>query len=239
VLNLRMMQADDFVHIRFLYLSSIGLALLVSIALRQLVRQPQLRLATGLAIAAVFAAVTAAQLDHWRNNVSLYQRGIAIAPNNPVPKTNLASEYIRAGRDQEALGLVDDVLKTHPNFWTANFNRGSIAYKQQDWPATVSYMDRAITNHGLEVDAYIYRGFALMKLGQLNQAEQSVRQAITLRPRARAYHFVLGLILRQEQRWTDALAAFEDELKINPNDENSAIHVADLKQRLTPPPPSR
>jgi hypothetical protein len=232
VLNLRMMQADDFIHIRFLYLSSIGFALLVAIAIQQLLRQPKLRLAAGLAIAGILAAGTAAQLNHWRDNLSLYQRGAAIAPRNPVPKTNLASEYIRTGRDQEALPLLDDVLKIHPNFWTANYDRGSIAYKQQDWPATVSYMDRAITNHGLEVDAYVYRGFALMKLGHLDQAEQSVRQAIVLRPRAHAYHFVLGLILRQEQRWTDALAAFEDELKINPNDKNSAIHVADLKQRL-------
>ncbi len=232
VLNLRMMQADDFIHIRFLYLSSIGFALLVAIALKQLLHQPKLRLAAGLALAGILATSNAAQLNHWRDNLSLYHRGVAIAPRNPVPKTNLASEYIRAGRDNDALPLLDDVLRTHPNFWTANYNRGSIAYKQQDWPATVAYMDRAITNHGLEVDAYVYRGFALMRLGHLDQAEQSVRQAIVLRPRAHAYHFVLGLILRQEQRWNDALAAFEEELKINPNDKNSAIHVADLKQRL-------
>ena len=236
VLNLRMMQADDFIHIRFLYLSSIGFALLLAIAIQQLLQQPKLRLAAGLALAAILAAATAAQLNHWRDNLSLYQRGAAVAPRNPVPKTNLASEYIRAGRDQEALALVDDVLKLHPNFWTANYNRGSIAYKQQDWPSTVAYMDRAITNHGLEVDAYVYRGFALMKLDHLDQAEQSVRQAIVLRPRAHAYHFVLGLILRQQQRYADALAAFEDELKINPNDKNSAIHVADLKQRMAARP---
>jgi protein O-mannosyl-transferase len=232
VLNLRMMQPDDFIHIRFLYLSSIGFSFLIAIALRQLLREPKLRLAAAVALVSLLGAGAFAQIDFWHDNVSLYQRGVAIAPNNPVPKTNLASEYMRANRDDEALALLDDVLRHHPDFWTANYNRGSLAYKRQDWPATAEYMDRTIKNHGLEVDAYIYRGFALMKLGRLPVAEQSIRDGIALRPNAHSYHFVLGLVLRQEQRWTDALAAFEDELKINPRDQNSAIHVADLKHRL-------
>jgi hypothetical protein len=232
VLDLRMMQPDDFIHIRFLYVSSIGFSLLTAVAIRQLLGEPKLRAAAAVAIVSLFVAGSYAQMDYWRDNDSLYRRGIAIAPNNPVPKTNLAAEYLRSGHDDEAITLLDDVLRHHPNFWTANYDRGSIAYKRQDWPATAEYMDRAIKNHGLEVDAYVYRGFALMKLGRLPEAEQSVRQAIALRPSARIYHFVLGLVLRQERRWQDALSAFENELKINPHDNTSAIHVADLKRRL-------
>jgi Flp pilus assembly protein TadD len=233
VLNLRMMQPDDFVHIRFLYISSIGFSLLVAIAIRQLLREPKLHLAAAVAVVSLLSAGAFAQINQWRDNVSLYQRGVAIAPDNPVPKTNLAAEYMRAGRDDEALAMLDDVLRYHPDFWTTNYNRASLAYKRQDWPATAEYMDRAIQNHGLEVDAYVYRGFALMKLGRLAEAEQSVRQAIAMRPNARGYHFVLGLVLRQEQRWQDALAAFQEELQINPRDSGSQQHVADLKRRLS------
>ena len=41
-----------------------------------------------------------------------------------------------------------------------------------------------------------------------------------------------GLVLRQEQRWNDALAAFQQELAIDPDNRNAAIHVADLRARL-------
>ena len=218
VLNLRMMQPDDFVHIRFLYIPSIGFSLLIAIAIRQLLPVPRLRLAAAAAIVALLTAASFAQINYWRDNISLYQRGVAIAPNNPVPKTNLAAEYMRANRDDEAQAMLDDVLRHHPDFWTASYNRASLAYKRQDWPLTAELMDRTIKNQGLEVDAYVYRGFALMKLGRAQEGEQSVRQAIALRPQARSYHFVLGLILRQEQRWQDALAAFQEEIKINPRD---------------------
>jgi hypothetical protein len=232
VLNFRMMQPDDFVHIRFLYVPSIGFSLLIAVAIRQLLPVQRLRLAAAAALVAILTLSTLTQINYWHDNVSLYQRGVAIAANNPVPKTNLAAEYIRENRDDEALTMLDDVLRRHPDFWTANYNRASLAYKRQDWPATAEFMDRAIKNQGLEVDAYVYRGFALMKLGRLPEAEQSVREAIALRPNAHSYHFVLGLVLRQEQRWQEALAAFQQEIQINPRDSGSYQHITDLRRRL-------
>jgi hypothetical protein len=44
--------------------------------------------------------------------------------------------------------------------------------------------------------------------------------------------------LRQQQRWKDALAAFQQELAINPDDKGAAIHVADLQARLHSPNPA-
>jgi tetratricopeptide (TPR) repeat protein len=232
VLNLRMMQPDDFIHIRFLYIPSIGFSWLVAIASRQLLPVDRLRLAAAAALIAVLTAGSFAQINNWRDNVSLYQRGVAIAPGNPVPKTNLAAEYMRANRNDKALAMLDDVPRRNPDFWTANYNRASLAYKRQDWPTTAELMDRVIKDQGLEFDAYVYRGFALMKFGHLSEAEQSVRQGIALRPQARSYHFVLGLILRQEQRWQDALSAFQEELKINPSDSGAYQHIADLPRKL-------
>ncbi len=232
VLDLRLMQPNDFVHIRFLYVPSIGFAMLVALALAQLLRKRMALLGVTSVLVVVLAVSTYAQSRYWHDNVSLYQRGVAVAPDNPVPANNLADEFIKAGREEEALHLIDNVLRQHPAYWTANYNRGYLAYKRQDWTATAEYMGRAIANQGLETDAYVYRGFAMMKLGRLQEAEESVRQALALRPQARSYHFTLGLILRQEQRWPEALAAFQQELAINPHDSGAAAHVADIKARL-------
>jgi len=118
----------------------------------------------------------------------------------------------------------------------SNYNRGYIAYQRQNWQEVADYMGISIADRGTEVDAYVYRGFALLQLGQVQDAEQSVRQAIALRPLARNYHFVLGLILRQQQRWAEALQAFDVELAINPHNQNAAIHAADLRRRLATAP---
>lgn len=231
-LNIRLMQEGDFVHIRFLYVPCAAASLLAAIALRQLIPNPRYRLAAAVACALVLAVSTLAQIGFLRNNEAMFQRGVAIAPANRVPANNLADEYIKTGRLDEATTLLDANLRLHPDFWMSNYNRGYIAYQKQNWPEVEQFMGRSIVNRGEQPDAYVYRGFALLKLGRVPEAEQSVRQAIALNPKARSYHFVLGLVLRQEQRWNDALDAFEQELSINPGDAGARTHVADLQSRL-------
>jgi hypothetical protein len=232
VLNLRLMQEGDFIHIRFLYVPCAAVSLLLAIALGQVIASSRLRYIVALSIVVALAISTSAQIGFLRNNKVMFQRGVAIAPENRVPRNNLADEYIRAGRLEEATTLLDENLRRHPDFWMSNYNRGYIAYQKKNWPEVDEYMSRAIANHGEQVDAYVYRGFALLKLGRTQEAEQSVRQAIALSPKARSYHFVLGLVLRQEQCWNDALDAFQQELVLNPNDAGAATHVADLRTRI-------
>jgi len=232
VLNIRLLPEGDFIHIRFLYVPSIALALLEAIALRQLLPEPRYRLAIAAALVGALAISTRAQIGFERDNEAMYLRGIAVAPDNRVPRNNLADDYVKAGRLDEAAALLDDNLRRHPDFWMSNYNRGYIAYTHQNWPEVAEYMNRAISNGGTETDAYVYRALALLHMGRTPEAEQSVRQAIALRPHARSYHFVLGLVLRQEQRWNEALEAFQQELAIDPDNRNAAIHVADLRARL-------
>jgi protein O-mannosyl-transferase len=232
VLDIRLMQEGDFIHIRFLYVPAVALSLLAAIALRQLLPQIRYRAVVGAGCVVALAISTHAQIEFLHDNEAMYLRGITIAPNNRVPKNNLADDYVKAGRLDEAASLLDDNLRRHPDFWMSNYNRGYIAYTRQNWPEVADYMNRAILNGATETDAYAYRALALLKLGRVLEAEQSVRRAIALRPHARSYHFVLGLVLRQEQRWNEALDAFQQELAIDPGNGPAAIHVADLRARL-------
>ena len=232
VLDIRLMQPSDFVHIRFLYVPSIALSLLAAIALRQLFSNAKLRATVTAALVIALAVSTRAQIGFLHDNDAMYLRGIAVAPGNPLPANNLADDYVHAGRIDEAAALLDDNLRRHPDYWMSNYNRGYIAYTRQNWPEVAEYMNRAIANGATETDAYVYRALALLKMGRPQEAERSVRQAIAIRPKAQSYHFVLGLVLRQEQRWDDALAAFQQELAVDPSNHNAAVHVADLRTRL-------
>ena len=230
-MNLRVMQEGDFVHIRFLYVPSIALSLLAAIALRQVFANRRIRAAFALVLVIGSVLSTRAQMGFLHDNEAMYLRGIAVAPDNRVPKNNLADEYIKAGRLDEATALLDDNLRRHPKFWMSNYNRGYIAYRKQNWAEVADYMGRAIANGCEQTDAYVYRGFALLHLGRTQEAEQVVRQAIALNPNAHTYHYVLGLALRQEQRWDEAQMAFEQELVINPNDAGAAAEAAGIKAR--------
>lgn len=232
VLDIRLLQPGDFVHIRFLYVPSVALSILAAMAMRQAIPQPRLRVVAVAVCVVALAAATRAQLPFLQDNEAMYRRGIAVAPDNRVPENNLADDYVKAGRIDEAAVLLDDNLRRHPDFWMSNYNRGYIAYRRQNWPEVVDYMSRAIAGGSTEIDAYAYRAFALLHLGRPQEAEQSIRQAIAIRPNAHTYHFVLGLALRQEQRWDEALTAFQQEMAIDPSNREAALYVADLRARL-------
>src|SRR5581483_3597163 len=108
VLDIRLMQPRDFVHIRFLYVPSVALSLLGAIAFRQLIAQPKLRVGVTAVCVVALAISTRAQIGFLHDSEAMYLRGIAIAPDNPVPKNNLADDYVHAGRIDEAAALLDD-----------------------------------------------------------------------------------------------------------------------------------
>jgi hypothetical protein len=96
-LYLRAVAPDNFVHDRFLYLPSVGIVLLVALAIEQISisRKPQSTVGVvstvgavkwamlGILAAAAFIATGTYQLQ-WANNVLLYSSGIKSAPQNLI-----------------------------------------------------------------------------------------------------------------------------------------------------------
>ena len=98
VLYIRQMAADDFVHIRYLYLSTIGLALLVATLVSKLPRVERKifgRSATQVICAVMLVAIPALATSrvqlHWANNFALFEHAARIAPRIPA-LTNYAIE---------------------------------------------------------------------------------------------------------------------------------------------------
>src|SRR5262249_49167026 len=106
----------------FLYIPCFALALMAAIGIAQVPAKPRWQLAIAGSLMLLLAVSTTAQIGYLESNETTYRRGILIAPDNRVPKNNLADDYIRAGRYDEAQVLLEDVLKRHPDFWMANYN---------------------------------------------------------------------------------------------------------------------
>lgn len=120
-LAVRYLLIGDYVHDRYLYLPSVGLALIVAVGLSKIRFTPAWAIAAGgLAIACCFA--TRSDLAIWKDDISLFQRAVEAAPHNPYAKNNLADAYLKAHRENEAYPLLEQAIELDPGYRLGYYN---------------------------------------------------------------------------------------------------------------------
>ena len=118
VLNLSLLPMGDFVHDRYLYLPSIGFALLVGMALANLdaisIAPRYAAAATAGVIAAAMIVGVIVQERPWQDDIPLYVHGMQIAPNNDLPRNKLAATFVARGMYDKGIRLYSFVLSVDP-----------------------------------------------------------------------------------------------------------------------------
>jgi tetratricopeptide (TPR) repeat protein len=236
LLNLRVFLRDDFAHDRYLYLSSIGLAIVATVALRRLcfrranlLGQPAALVVAALVLAPLLAFGTAYQSIYFQNNLVFYQHNLRYAPQSILVKTNLATVWGEAGRYDAALQLYKEALESDPGFWYANYNLGYTYYKLGNLGEAERYLLRAIQIRPNKPDQYLYLGICRLKLGRAHEAAAAIRRAIQIRPDGYGQHFALGLVLKLEGDLQGALAQFQAELALNPQHLAARREIAEMQ----------
>jgi tetratricopeptide (TPR) repeat protein len=111
----------DVANDRQLYLASIGVAMLLSLALWQrLPRRLSFALAGGLAL--LLAASTVARNLDYRSEVALWQSTVARAPHNPRGWNNLGFAQHLAGDDPSARASYERALALDPGYGKSRLN---------------------------------------------------------------------------------------------------------------------
>jgi protein O-mannosyl-transferase len=120
-LGLRYLFMGDYVHDRYLYLPSVGLAIMAGVGFSRLRFNLQQAVA-ACALAMAFCWATRADLSIWRDDISLFRRAVETAPNNPYAKNNLADAYLKSHREAEAFPLLEQVIALDPNYRLGYYN---------------------------------------------------------------------------------------------------------------------
>ncbi len=156
VLDLQSLTAGDIVHDRYLYLPSVGFALLVALLIREFARRlwpsgaeapnslaelggtsklvpfpfpSEIAVAAVFVICVAFGGLTISQQMSWASDILLYTRGVESAPANLTIRDNLANALLDANQAERAIPLYLEVLGRNPAFWRSNYNLGFAYYK--------------------------------------------------------------------------------------------------------------
>jgi tetratricopeptide (TPR) repeat protein len=243
LLDLRVFVANDFAHDRYLYLPSVGLAVLVAMLLNKVCGRsprwlgvPAALLAAGLCLAAALSYGTITESSYFKDNLTFYAYNLTKAPHNPDAEANYATVLAEGGQYGPALEKFLDVVSHHPNHWAATYDLAFTYYKMGNLPEAEKYFLQAICINPNKPDEYFYLGMTRFKSGRIAEAIDSVRLAIAIRPMGFGYHFALGVMLKTQGDLSGALREFKLELANNPGEQAAAAQVREVESQLPAQP---
>jgi tetratricopeptide (TPR) repeat protein len=122
-LYLRNFGNGDFVRDRYIYLPSIGFAILAAMGLRRLPSikawrwsAQAVQMGAVLLLCGGYVCASLAQQVYWGNDLLLLVRGQSLYPGNPYAMAGLAKEYSHRGAHEKAIELAEAVVREHPEY---------------------------------------------------------------------------------------------------------------------------
>ncbi len=242
VLDIRLFEASLFAQDRYLYLPSVGFAILIAMAIRHgrtqmhpLGRLPLGQVSVMGALAAFMAVGVVLECGYFRNNWTFFEHCARRAPNNELAVTNYATALAERGRLEEAVGLLQQVVQRDPKAWYAFYDLGLTYYRTGRLEDAQKNFERAIQINPYVGSEHLYLGLVLLKMHRPQEAEAEVRRALVFSPQGYGFHFALGVILRSRGDQAGAAVEFRKELAAHPEEAAAQQQLLEVERELAPP----
>jgi tetratricopeptide (TPR) repeat protein len=224
---------------RYTYVPSVGLFIIVAWGVPDLLRAlPHRRVAILSAAAVVIAvcAITArAQVQYWRDSLTLWEHAASITPGDAHVETALGSVLSEKGKLAEATALYIDALQHEPQFAEAHNKLGVVLADQGRVADAIPHYEAALRAKPSLAEAHYNLGNALTAQGKLDEAIAQYHEALRIRPEDAATHNGLGSALDDQGRIEDAIAEYQQSIRLNPQfaDAHNNLGAARAKQGRT------
>ena len=237
VLNLRALGFGNLIHNRYLYLPSIGFAMLLVAALKAIkVGRPILggipSLQVWIALILTLLMAFAIQVEDrcYANDATFYDYACShMGAPDPLIRMDYANALAERGDLPGAAAIYRELIQSYPDLWNAYFNLGYMLYTSGQLAPAVEILSRDAAGDPGNAGAFFYLALAQLKLRRLDEAEGNLRRAVALAPMAPNYHFALGVVLKLRGNGSEAKAAFARELEINPENTDAARQAAEIQ----------
>jgi Tfp pilus assembly protein PilF len=229
-LDLPAFPQSEMVHDRYIYLASVGICLVAAAILMQL--EARLSIVITVTCVLALAALTVRQQAFWRDDITMFSRGVEIAPHNDNAESGLATLVARHGDYPLAISLYSDVLKRNPTQLNANLNLGWTYFLTGDYEKAEKYLTVAATHNSTTVDCFLDLGVLYLKTGRLDLALASLRRAESFSAPRPVIQEKISEVLEQQG---DILGAVQEMLiavRLAPENQQYAARLEALQAKL-------
>jgi Flp pilus assembly protein TadD len=139
--------------------------------------------------------VVLARAGDWDGALAIYQKGLALDPQNAMILTNMARVYQQTGRGKEAdtvLSKVDETNNTNPFFYVY---QGEVALSRGDEDKALDYMVKALRLDSEAPEVHVGFVKVYLAVGDMEKARHHLERALQLdatNPEALRFATMLG-----------------------------------------------
>lgn len=217
-LNTRAFVSDEIIHDRYLYLSILGVGLLVGISLVQAAKSSRLRLPVMVAAVVVLLALgllTSVQNKRYQNGEALWQDMAAHAPNSRIAHIGMGLLAESRQDNSGALREYEAALKLNPDIIDALNNSAFVHARGGSWPEATQNFERIVSLTPDKAAAHFNLSFAYSVQKRYAEAASEQRRAIELDPNG-----------KRTDEWRARLEQLEQQCKVTgtPDSPSQALN---------------
>jgi tetratricopeptide (TPR) repeat protein len=237
--GIRLYDEGNMTHDRYLYLPSVGLCLLLGLAIDKAPDRLRARLVIVSTLAAIVILLgysTVRQQRFYRNDELFYRRALMVDPTNALVMRYLGNAYLEASENEQAIEWFQRAVKTAPDDSNAEFYLARGLMKTQQYSAAEPYLkDLAYGTRPVsrrrKAAVLLSLANAQMQLNEPGRAEQTLMDLANFDFNFPGLHRTLGIVFQRAGRIEEAQKQYALEFQIS-SDGESGQQAFTLARRL-------
>ncbi len=207
---------------RYLYLSSMGFCLVLAMGIEWLAarlvqgeKAAYLKWAIAGLLVVIFSAVLIRQNLFWKDDITLFQRCIAVDPTSSEAHTEMALLYFNAGRLREADAEAKRAIELNPQSGNAYQRLSFFSAKLGRLDDAINYLEQGIAalpvippNKAPLATMHLNLGLLYAQKKEFQLAEKHILQSQELRSRALGYYYT-GFYYFNQKRYEEAISMYQ------------------------------
>ncbi len=160
--------------------------------------------------------------------ISILDRLNNTYPNNAVLKYQLARAYVLSNSLTQATAAMEQAIAAKPDFVEAILLLTELNLRAGKAQAAVTAMEDLLKTHPDLAQAKVLLASAYQVAGRLDNAVSLFREQVQKTPESPDAHFVLGVILRQQNKNAEARGEFEKSSELMPDNWLAIDHLVEI-----------
>jgi len=171
---------------RYTYLPQIGLYIAITWAVADLTslwrRQRTLLSAAAILVIGALSLCAWVQTSYWRDSEALFRRALAVTVNNDVAKNNLGIVFLRQGKVDEAISLLQTAVDLRPDNSPAHENLAkALLQKGQVADALIHYR-KLLELQPDNIEVHNIVGTVLIQQGRVGEGVEEWQKVLAVQP---------------------------------------------------------
>ena len=163
------------------------------------------------------------RLKQFDGAIRVFQRTVALQPENPLERRLLASVQLMAGKPHDAVATLTPLLEVRQHADAETLSLASAAYEEAgDTPRAVSTLRQAILSDPTNTNLYLDFANIAFAHQSFQAGIEVIDDGLGLQPTAAALYLARGVLYVQLAEYDKAEADFEKANELDPNQGLSA-----------------